>query len=135
MGLAGYVHVLLACTLGVCIHHLVFIHGEWHLKVPQILFGHVLSFLALCVVFSSVRHDCSAGFYSSLQVGATYIFSLLLSMIIYRAYYHRIRAFPGPRLAAVTKLWHVWQCRNSTNFLVMQRMHEDYGEVVRTGGT
>ncbi|KAK4868972.1 hypothetical protein LT330_006581 [Penicillium expansum] len=35
--------------------------------------------------------------------------------------------------AAVTKLWHVWKCRDSRGHLVLQAWYEKYGEFVRTG--
>ncbi|KAJ5931968.1 hypothetical protein N7516_006457 [Penicillium verrucosum] len=47
--------------------------------------------------------------------------------------FHRLKHFPGPKLAAVTKLWHVWKCRDSRGHLVLQEWYEKYGEFVRTG--
>lgn len=55
------------------------------------------------------------------------------SITIYRLYFHRLNRFPGPRLAAVTKLWHVWQCRDSRNHQVLEKLHQEYGSFVRTG--
>jgi hypothetical protein len=128
----GFISSLLLTTagcLGVGAHHLVFIHGEWHLKVPHIVSSHCSIFLAiyaLCSLFAANRSFC-------FQLCTTYLLALYASIAIYRVFFHRIRHFPGPRLAAVTKLWHVWQSRNSENYLVMQRMHAEYGELVRTG--
>ncbi|OQE89490.1 hypothetical protein PENNAL_c0014G05119 [Penicillium nalgiovense] len=53
--------------------------------------------------------------------------------MVYRLIFHRLKYFPGPKLAAVSKLWHVWKCRDSRGHLVLEAWHEKYGEFVRTG--
>ncbi|KAF2199990.1 cytochrome P450 monooxygenase-like protein [Delitschia confertaspora ATCC 74209] len=63
----------------------------------------------------------------------SYLTSLFASMIIYRLCFHPLKNFPGPKLAAVTKFWHVYRSRNSTNYLVMEEIHKQYGNLVRTG--
>ena len=122
-----------SAVAGVVAHHGLFIHGEWHLRVPRVAFGHIA---LACVVWSIVpnesgdsvehRHMCALIF-------MCYLASLFSSMTIYRLFFHRLRHFPGPKLAAITKFWHVFEARYSTNYLVMQRMHEEYGTLVRTG--
>jgi hypothetical protein len=129
MELLGCILLTAAVSLGVGMHHFVFIHGEWHLKVPHIIFGHGSSFLVIYALCSLLTADKVLW----LRLCTTYVLSLYTSIAIYRAFFHRIRHFPGPRLAAVTKLWHVWQSRNSENYLVMQKMHAEYGTLVRTG--
>jgi hypothetical protein len=58
---------------------------------------------------------------------------LFSSITIYRIFFHQLKRFPGPRLASLTKLWHVWKCRDSRGHLVLQAWYEEYGEFVRTG--
>ncbi|KAF1831503.1 cytochrome P450 monooxygenase-like protein, partial [Decorospora gaudefroyi] len=124
-------HVCAASALGISLHLLVFIHGEWHLKVVPIFFGHLLAF---ALVHLLRLHDGGGSTWTaSVRVIGAYLAGLFGSMVVYRVFFHRIRHFPGPRLAAVTKLWHVWQARHSENYLVMRRMYEQYGEFVRTG--
>lgn len=118
-----------AATLGVSVHHFMFKHGEWHLKVPHIVLSHGTAFLVVYMFCSWFGLEETAW----LHLYTTYLLSLFTSIAIYRTFFHRIRHIPGPRLAALTKLWHVWQSRNSVNYLVMQRMHVQYGELVRTG--
>jgi hypothetical protein len=130
------VEALVAGILGVILHLTVFIHGEWHLYVPEILLSHGVAFFAICSLLSSVPSSIIGsdplGTHVLPILGA-YLFGLYSSIVIYRASFHRTRKFPGPKLAGLTKLWHVWQSRNSKNFLVLQRLHERYGELVRTG--
>jgi hypothetical protein len=127
--------LLLATGLaGVAVHLGIFIHGEWHLVVPRIIFVHIALF---CLIWTAVTYNYPASdykpFYTSIIIFSCYLLSLLSSIVIYRGFFHKLRHFPGPRLAAVSKLWHVWQSRNSKNHLVMWSMFEQYGTVVRTG--
>ena len=64
---------------------------------------------------------------------ASFSTGLFSSMAIYRLFFHRARHFPGPKLAAVSKLYHVYQCRKGQNHLFLKQLHERYGTFVRTG--
>ncbi|KAL8735761.1 MAG: hypothetical protein Q9166_000624 [cf. Caloplaca sp. 2 TL-2023] len=68
-------------------------------------------------------------------MSAYYTIGLFVSIIMYRILLHRLRRFPGPPLAAASKLWHVWQCRNSRNHIVLESLREKYGPFVRTALT
>ena len=39
----------------------------------------------------------------------TYAGCLAGSVLLYRVLFHRLRGFPGPKLAAISKLWHVYE--------------------------
>ena len=129
-----YVHWLAASAVaGVAVHYGLFIRGEWHLYVPKIVFGHIA---LTCVVWSlipNVSHSAADHLRVCVSMFACYLGSLFSSIAIYRLFFHRLRQFPGPKLAAVTKFWHVFAARSSTNYLVMQKLHEKYGKLVRTG--
>src|SRR5690242_3195415 len=116
--------LLIAVFTGVATHQTLFIHGEWHLHGPEILLGYTLLFTLTSVLLSPSR---------ALPLIATYTSSLFTSIVLYRLLFHRTRHIPGPRLASVSKLWHVFHSRNATNFRVLQRLHSQYGELVRTG--
>ncbi|EKG18424.1 Cytochrome P450 [Macrophomina phaseolina MS6] len=63
-------------------------------------------------------------------------FSLTLtaSIIIYRAFFHRLRRFPGPFAAKLSKLWSVYQSSKDFKYnLLLEDLHKKYGDVVRTG--
>lgn len=123
-----------AASLGVLAHIGVFIRGEWHLRGPNIVATH-----AIVLVLGSLLR----AFYTSLPVissllassilFSTYLIGLFASISVYRLFFHRIRHFPGPRLAALTKFWHAYQCRDSRNHLVLDRLYKQYGPFVRTG--
>ncbi|KAF6241864.1 hypothetical protein HO173_000576 [Letharia columbiana] len=54
-------------------------------------------------------------------------------MTLYRTMLHRLNGFPGPFLAKVTKLWHAAHLFDSKNHLLLGRLHQQYGNFVRTG--
>ncbi|TGO47638.1 hypothetical protein BCON_0269g00040 [Botryotinia convoluta] len=124
---------LTASCIGIATHSLIFIYNEWHLLAPAILSIHLL--LAITVVAAEIWNGGTT-YFSHLAAAISivcYLTSLFSSIVIYRLFFHRLRHFPGPRLAAASKLWHVWQCRDSRNHLVLERLHQKYGSFVRTG--
>ena len=124
---------LLASIIGLLAHQLVFIRGEWHLLAPTVFSIHIILSLLLIGAEIQLSGNAKGGSIHALVLIACYLVSLFISISIYRIYFHRLRHFPGPRLAALSKLWHVWQCRDSRNHLVLERLHQKYGSFVRTG--
>ncbi|PLB38295.1 cytochrome P450 [Aspergillus candidus] len=113
---------IVAILSGVLAHQVVFIQGEWHLRGASVIMTHI----ALTTCLYAVRDRPGVLIF-------LYLSSLFLSISIYRLFFHRLRHFPGPKLAALTKLWHVWKCRDSRGHLVVDEWHKTYGTFVRTG--
>ncbi|KAJ5213940.1 hypothetical protein N7449_001109 [Penicillium cf. viridicatum] len=122
----------IAIIAGLLAHRLVFIHGEWHLKGPRVVVLHLLSSGILWANLFG-RGSTQATLVQTIYLATCYLSSLFTSIAVYRLIFHRLKHFPGPKLGAVTKLWHVWKCRDSRGHLVLQAWHEKYGEFVRTG--
>ncbi|KAK9422223.1 putative Tryprostatin B 6-hydroxylase [Seiridium unicorne] len=121
---------LYAALFGVVVHLGVFITGEWHLRVAGVVTIHSLV-LVLMTFWSSEPIPKALLFIFILF--SSYLLGLFGSITVYRLFFHRLRRFPGPRLAALTKLWHVYQCRDSRNHMVLDALHKQYGTFVRTG--
>lgn len=119
---------------GLLAHHGLFIRGEWHLATPSVILGHAA--LSMFAWWYSLRYE-SATFLEHSSLSAlflvSYIAALLSSIISYRLFFHRLRRFPGPRAAATSKFWHIIQCKDGTNFRLLESMRRQYGQFVRTG--
>ncbi|KAI9902534.1 hypothetical protein N3K66_001886 [Trichothecium roseum] len=122
---------------GVAVHHGMFIHGEWHNNAPDVLRSYVAAFgcVLLCRAFFH-GSDAVGGITSGL-VAASYchVVGVLASILIYRAFFHRLNkaGLPGPTWARYTKIWQIWENRTSRNHLYLHKLHQKYGDVVRTG--
>ncbi|KAI0869988.1 cytochrome P450 [Hypoxylon argillaceum] len=120
-------------VLGVLSHLVIFIRGEWHMQAPTIF--KIYFALALLLFFTNV--GVGRDYHDSLRavalLASSYSTGLFTSIIVYRRYFHRLSKFPGPWAAGVTKFWHVWQCRSGKNYLVVEKLREQYGPIIRTG--
>ena len=112
---------------GLVSHFLYYSHGEHHMSAPFLFYFYILLRLAV-FAYETQRDD--HGYLEALQSTSVtitaYALSLFTSITIYRICFHRLGRFPGPSLARVSKLWHVYRARQSLN-------HPEYGSFVRTG--
>ncbi|KAI0202863.1 cytochrome P450 [Astrocystis sublimbata] len=123
-------------VLGLLAHQGVFIRGEWHVQAPEILISHLLVFGFLSTgAFLFRASDLGYVFTASLNVVILYLITLLTSVLSYRIWFHPLSraGFKGPLLMRTSKLWHVWQCRNSMNHHIMESLHREFGDFIRTG--
>jgi len=104
------------------------------------MWAPVYGFLLVAVIpplylleFKIHKDDASQAAYSVLEVLAAYLLPLFTSIIAYRLFFHRLRHFPGPIGARISKLWHTWQVREAKNHLVLDKLYHEYGTFVRTG--
>lgn len=58
---------------------------------------------------------------------------LITSIAIYRLYFHPLSSVPGPRVAAVSNIWHAYHARNGRMLILGKTLHKKYGPVVRVG--
>ncbi|KAL5404942.1 hypothetical protein PMIN06_004993 [Paraphaeosphaeria minitans] len=119
--------------------HFIFNGGEWdhyvHLVVPggSLLFGALVAFehVADPRVFSLIQ-----AFRIVETATAVYLATLATSVIIYRAYFHRLRKFPGPFTARITKFDTISRVIHGDYQLykVIEGFHKKYKtDIVRTG--
>lgn len=123
-----------AATLGVLSHWLYFIRGEHHRNA--LLFFKLFFWLPLasCLILTGLVHvTLSHAVQLTASIAAAYLGALWTSMIIYRVFFHRLRGFPGPRLAATSKLYHVCRLGKMDNFRKLAGWHQAYGDFVRIG--
>lgn len=126
--------ILLGILLGAASHLGIFIRGEWHLRAPTVALIHIAAIaLGPALWVRKENLDFVFCYVVGAQLFASYVAGLFSSIIIYRLFFHRLRHFPGPFLAATTKLWHVYQNRASRNHLVLDKLYKQHGPFVRTG--
>ncbi|PTB38770.1 hypothetical protein M441DRAFT_198082 [Trichoderma asperellum CBS 433.97] len=57
----------------------------------------------------------------------------IVSIALYRLFFHPLARVPGPKLAAISNIWHAYHARNGGMFELACTLHQKYGEVVRVG--
>ncbi|KAL1635189.1 hypothetical protein SLS56_001943 [Neofusicoccum ribis] len=121
---------LSSALAGVAFHGLVqFI--EIDIFLPHMLFAAIL-FVIPAFVYIDVGL-CSATPRDSAARLVCFALGLAASVLVYRAFFHRLRRFPGPFAARLSKLHAVYLSTNFQYNLELQKQHAQYGDIVRTG--
>jgi len=126
---------LVAFTAGILIHLSVVrnIYIEQYLRFTIVSFALLTPlsvyqysvFSHLSLLNSAVR---------AAIVLASLFSGLSTSIVLYRAFFHPLRHFPGPFPARVSKLYGAWLAGKKVMYYKdLAEMHERYGDFVRTG--
>ncbi|KAH0349341.1 cytochrome P450, partial [Aureobasidium melanogenum] len=59
------------------------------------------------------------------------IFGAILLLLSYRAFFHPLADYPGPRLASITGLWRLWHYIIGDWSEIILELHKKYGKVFR----
>ncbi|KAF4626682.1 hypothetical protein G7Y89_g11474 [Cudoniella acicularis] len=126
----------LGAVLGVASHLGYFIRGEYHLQSTRILALFVFS--PAILFFTILRYENNNSYFEAGKVTAivtgSYTTTLVTSMLIYRAFFHPLRAFPGPLSLKLSKFSHVFYiAKKSRNYIFAGELFKQYGEFVRIG--
>ena len=98
--------VFIAAASGIASHFCFFIYVDHHVKAPVLFRLYIVLFSALLYAEIAVKNKDAFQFTTkAFQISAVYTLSLLTSIINYRECFHRLRHFPGPFMASVTKRW------------------------------
>jgi hypothetical protein len=125
----------IAFGVGIVTHFVLLKHVELEIYLFQFLGASILSFLVL-IYYHSSKGDTSATASSAQGVAETICFvtGIFSSMAIYRLFFHRIHKFPGPFWAKLTRFYALrLSAKNVQYHVELERMHEKYGEFIRTG--
>jgi hypothetical protein len=124
----------IAAAAGIITHLGWFIHGEHHKYGYNIVKFYL--FLTAAVgplIFFLSNYDLLNTAINAVLIPLSYFAGLYGSMGLYRAVFHPLRKFQGPFMCRLSNIYHSSLLKNSDNYLIMAKMHEQYGSVVRTG--
>ncbi|KAL2851910.1 cytochrome P450 [Aspergillus pseudoustus] len=71
---------------------------------------------------------------SMILASCSFNLGMVASILVYRAFFHRLHHFPGPFMAKLTRLSAMMRSLERTQYhLDLEEMHRQYGDFVRTG--
>ena len=123
-----------SAALGVCFHRSIrTIEIDYRLwRLIGIYAVFLASLMALYVNVCSFTFFCAVE--RTVVVSTSFNTGLASSILIYRAFFHRLKDFPGPFGARVSRLYaSAVSSKSLQYYLELQKMHDKYGDVVRTG--
>lgn len=125
---------LVGAVLGVVSHLGYFIHGEHHMHGTRFIlsFFAITTFLFVSVIRLDGNHSYTAASQTTAVASISYLSTLTLSILTYRAFFHPLRNFPGPFSAKLSNFSHVFRIlKESRNYIEVDKLHQEYGEFVR----
>ncbi|KAI1288550.1 cytochrome P450 monooxygenase-like protein [Xylaria venustula] len=124
-----------SAVAGLVSHLSYFIHGEHMLSAYKLVIAAIFGPPAAVASLSTL-----AGFSLSHAVQVTavgygaYMIALFTSILVYRAFFHPLRHFDGPKLARLSQFYHFFRIKAKVdNYRHLDRLHAQYGEYVRVG--
>jgi cytochrome P450 family 628 len=132
------VHYAVPFVAGVLAHVCLFRIGEWDLRTTQLLVTFIAAQGALGVYVWKAGQDDGLSLYEAWKAaaGVSFIFlsGLYSSILIYRAAFHRLNRFPGPFAARLSNFYVTrLSIKKFQLFEEIQKLHEQYGDIVRVG--
>lgn len=123
---------------GVALHIFLFRVGEWDLAATKLLVSFVTLYIASVaglVYWLPARYPTyNVAFGTASGLALYFILGLLLSMLVYRGFFHRLNRFPGPFVARLSNLYPTMLSAKKFHlYEEVQRLHQQYGDFVRLG--
>lgn len=69
----------------------------------------------------------------ALCLGAACLVLPPILLVLYRLFLHPLARVPGPKLAAISDVWHALHVRDGRMLQLGQTLHKKYGPAVRVG--
>ncbi|KAH8203627.1 hypothetical protein TruAng_002157 [Truncatella angustata] len=123
-----------ATILGVIFHVSILRPFEVEQFMYTLIIGSftlTIGLFAIQILFGSSFLDATIGV--SLLSGG-FVGGVVLSMVVYRLFFHRLRKFPGPVGAKLTKFYSASLAAKTVQYHKdVSQMHDRYGDFIRTG--
>ncbi|KAF4341678.1 cytochrome P450 monooxygenase 67 [Fusarium beomiforme] len=125
-----------AFLFGVLIHVFVLRKGEWDLWSVKLIKAWATYEITVSLFLTQFY---SFSVWQALSVVnkwfASFATGLSLSILIYRAFFHRLNRFPGPFLARLSTFYATWLTINEEHmYLEVQKLHQKYGDILIFSG-
>ncbi|KAI0449031.1 cytochrome P450 [Xylaria acuta] len=137
--LSSPIGLAITSVLGILCHRVHFIHGEHHQNARLYLSLWLIISILLFTIVYNVNiggrgcDTCMNPYFLLFLLNGSFLGAMFSSIAVYRLFEHPLRHFSGPRLAAVSKLWHFSHVLRQSNHLFLDDIFHRYGTVVRTG--
>lgn len=115
---------LAGATVGLLSHILYFIRGYHDTQTLGIIIAHIAGYTTLLVL---------SNLSTATLIFASYLSTLFTSITIYRLFFHRLRRFPGPLAAKITRLYGPYTNRHGRMHQEQTALFQKYGDIVRIG--
>ncbi|KAL3442746.1 cytochrome P450 monooxygenase [Aspergillus insuetus] len=128
-----------AATSGACAHLLLYRRGEWDVQSPRIFVSYAsLTLAAFYLERTAVLDGLGVAIQRpwAFKAVGCHILGIYLSMLCYRAFWHRLSSFPGPFLARLSNFYVTALSAKKLHLHEeVERLHQQYGDYVRLGPT
>lgn len=125
----------LLVVLGLTTHY-VLSHGEPDYQMYLYILFWMFSYVSLTYLLVSTGSVGTMGqaLENTTSAYTVYFATIFTSMFLYRAFFHRLRHYPGPFMARITKFYNVTLAIPKLRYYEqVEKIHEKYGNYVRLG--
>lgn len=123
-----------AALLGLLFHQAIR-NVEFELYMFHYMAISTTSFVGLIYAFISLYEQSpTSAVLNAITFATSFNTAVLLSIAVYRLVFHRCRNFPGPLPAKISRFYAAYlSAKDVQYFKELARVHEQYGDFVRTG--
>jgi hypothetical protein len=132
---SSQVTAIASLLAGVASHHLVFRPFEIDGYAWQLFFTSLASFFVLTINYVYVAgYSFILALFRAGLIATAYNTGAIVSILIYRAFFHPLRHFPGPFLAKLSRFYAMNNAAKRVKaYEDIQYLHNEYGDIVRVG--
>ncbi|KAL1980004.1 hypothetical protein VTN96DRAFT_4826 [Rasamsonia emersonii] len=124
-----------AALLGIVLHWSIFRNIEVETYLYEFLALYLAAVLGLGYSYASwTDFSIIQSATRVLLLASSFNAGLVLSIGVYRLFFHRLRRFPGPFAAKLSRFYAMAKAAEKVQYHVeVAKMHDKYGDFVRTG--
>ncbi|POS69554.1 benzoate 4-monooxygenase cytochrome P450 [Diaporthe helianthi] len=129
--------VAAAFAVGAALQQAILRHGEWDNYSFKLIVGAaVLESLLSLFVHVWLAEPLVSAAQHALYLTLAAVAGIYVSMLLYRAFFHRLRGFPGPFAARLSTFYMTYlSARRGQVYDDIRALHRIYGDYVRLGPT